>query len=153
MLRRASQADVEAVTACVTAAYEPYVERIGQVPGPLLDDYAVLLKNHRAWVLEEAGAVLGLVILMEKESHALLDNVAVHPDAQGRGLGKRLINLAEQQAWALGYSEIQLYTHEKMLENRALYKKLGYEVFDHRLERGLRRVYMKKYLSPENTIE
>jgi len=146
LLRRATPTDADAVTACALAAYEPHIERIGQTPGPLLDDYAAILRDHHAWVFEDANRVIGLLVLMEKEGHILLDNVAVHPAYQGRGLGNQLMALAERETKRLGYSEIQLYTHEKMLENKALYRNLGYAEFARREERGLKRVYMRKRL-------
>lgn len=148
-LRRATGADAAAVSACVRVAYTPYIKRIGQTPGPLCDDYTVLLKNHQVWVLESTGEIIGLLVLIDKETHLLLDNVAVRPEQQGKGFGKRLLQFAESEAFRRGYTELQLYTHEKMLENRALYERLGYETFARRKERGLKRVYMRKQLGAE----
>jgi ribosomal protein S18 acetylase RimI-like enzyme len=76
----------------------------------------------------------------------LLDNVAVSPDAQGLGLGRRMLQFAERAAMALGYQSVKLYTNEAMTENIGLYSRLGY-VETHRVEeKGLRRVYMSKLL-------
>lgn len=99
------------------------------------------------WVLETDQVLIGFVILIAKEDHALLDNVAVYPEHHGKGWGRRLITLAESEARRLGYSEMQLYTHEGMRQNRDLYKRLGYEEFAKRFERGLPRVYMRKPLN------
>ena len=145
-LRRAVPADADAVTECAKAAYEPYVAALGARPGPLLDDYAELIRRHRVWVLETEQTLVGFVILIEKKEHALLDNVAVYPEHHGKGWGRRLIALAETEARRSGYGEIQLYTHEGMQQNRDLYKRLGYEEFAERFERGLPRVYMRKPL-------
>lgn len=103
-----------------------------------------MLGAHHVWVYENNKKIVGLLILIEKETHILLDNVAVHPSFQGQGLGKKLMNLAETESKKLGFNEIQLYTHENMFANQTIYKKLGYEEFDRRSERGLNRVYMKK---------
>lgn len=147
MIRRARASDLAGIQACIEAAYGHYVEVIGEKPGPLLDDYKAMLETHHVWVYEKDEHILGLLILIEKETHILLDNAAVHPDVQGRGVGKKLVQLAELESKKLGYDEIQLYTHEKMLGNQAMYKKLGYEEFDRRVERKLNRVYLKKRLT------
>ena len=78
----------------------------------------------------------------------LLDNVAVRPTYQGQGIGGILIDFAEDEATRRGYQSIQLYTHELMVENQAIYGKRGYEIFDRRVELGLRRAYMQKALLP-----
>lgn len=77
----------------------------------------------------------------------LLDIVAVHPRFHGRGIGRRLLEFAESEARRAGHSDIYLYTHEKMTENRALYSKIGYVEYDRRIEMGYSRVYMRKRLS------
>lgn len=112
----------------------------------MLEDYSDVIAWHRVFVAEDRGRIVGLVVLIAEGEHALLDNVAIHPDAQGRGLGRRLIRLAEDEARRLGFSAIELYTHELMTENQALYARLGYREFDRREEKGYRRVYLRKSL-------
>jgi ribosomal protein S18 acetylase RimI-like enzyme len=76
----------------------------------------------------------------------LLDNVAVAPDAQGSGLGRRMLEFAERVAAERGYGAIKLYTNEAMTENIALYRRIGYAETHRIEEKGLRRVYMRKPL-------
>jgi len=72
--------------------------------------------------------------------------VAVDPDRQGRGYGGRLMDLAEAEARRRGYGALDLYTHERMTENIALYGARGYEETGRRRVRGYDRVYMRKTL-------
>lgn len=146
-IRRAVTADAEAVTGCVAAAYRHYIPRIGKPPGPMLADYAAVIAQHPVWVAEIDGTVAALLVLVQRQSSMLLDNVAVHPAYQGRGLGHQLITLAEDEARRQGHTDIQLYTHEKMTENIAMYRKLGYREVERRIEAGYRRVYLSKQLS------
>jgi ribosomal protein S18 acetylase RimI-like enzyme len=146
-IRSARLEDAAAVTACVTAAYSPYVARIGNPPGPMLQDYAELIRQHNVFVLSKGKNIIGVLVLIEKEQALLLDNVAVHPDYQGKGLGRKLIELAESESLRLGFSTIILYTNERMTENIDLYKKLGFMETERRFEQGYRRVYMRKDLS------
>ena len=145
MIRRAQTEDGKAVEDIVQAAYAMYVERIGKPPGPMLDDYGALIAQDAVGVLEDAdGAIAAIIVLLPKPDHLLLDNIAVRPDRQGQGLGRRLIEFAEAEARQLGYRELRLYTHEKMTENIALYRRLGFEETGRGHEAGYDRVFMTK---------
>ena len=144
--RLATAADAAGISECVRAAYSHYVERIGTRPGPMLDDYDQVVRDHRAYVIDDGGDIVGVLVLMEKESGLLLDNVAVLPRRQGEGIGRRLIEHAESEARRLGHAHLDLYTHQQMTENIAIYARIGYEETDRRTERGFPRVYMRKRL-------
>ena len=146
-LRPATPADARAVAACVAAAYQIYVERLGKPPGPMLEDYDDVLRRHRVFVFEGDGTIAAALVLVIEPDRALLDNVAVLPQFQGSGLGRSLIAHAEAEAKRLGYKAIELYTHELMHENIALYRRLGYREFARRTEKGYNRVYMRKPLN------
>jgi ribosomal protein S18 acetylase RimI-like enzyme len=145
-LRPANLEDLHAVETVVQAAYVHYVARIGRKPGPMLDDYADLIGKGLVHVVEHDSLVKGVLVLIPGERSMLLDNIAVSPDAQGHGLGRRMLEFAERTAVASGYHSITLYTNEAMTENIGLYSRIGY-VETHRVEeKGLRRVYMEKPL-------
>ncbi len=145
MIRTARATDRAAVEAVVDTAYSHYVERIGKPPGPMLDDYAALIDAGAVSVLEDADRVIAAVIvLIPKDGHLLLDNVAVRPDRQGKGFGRALIAFAETEARRLGFAELRLYTHEKMTENIAIYTRLGFEENGRGREAGYDRVFMRK---------
>lgn len=146
-LRAAASDDAAAVAACVDAAYRHYIARIGKPPGPMLDDYAEVLRTHRCFVIEDGATIVALAVLVVEPERALLDNVAVLPAWQGRGLGRQLIAHVEDEARRLGFATLELYTHELMTENHALYQRLGYEEFARRTEKGFKRVYMRKNLA------
>jgi ribosomal protein S18 acetylase RimI-like enzyme len=145
-IRAATAADTPAVTECVHAAYQHYIARIGRPPGPMLDDYAQVIAGREVYVAESGGEVVGVLVLGPADEGFLLDNIAVSPAAQGKGLGRRLLDLAEARAKAAGYTSIYLYTHVKMIENQAIYGKRGYVEYDRRTEGGLTRVFMRKKL-------
>ena len=146
MIRAAVAIDAEAVRDVVHAAYRHYIARIGKPPGPMLDDFSKRIADEQAWVLEDDGRIAGILVLEEGPQGLLLDNIAVLPDCQGRGIGRRLIEFAEAAARRRGFSEIHLYTHALMTENIALYRRVGF-VETHRVsEKGYDRVYMTKRL-------
>ena len=53
MIRLACAADVAIVSAIVEEAYAVYLARNGKIPGPMRDDYAVLIAERRVHVLED----------------------------------------------------------------------------------------------------
>jgi len=128
----------------VREAYAPYVPRIGREPAPMTADYADLIGCGEVWVADEAGRVVGVLVLRPGATALLLENVAVVPERQGRGIGRVLIAFAERKARDLGLTEISLYTNERMVENIHLYRKLGYVETDRRVEDGFARVFFRK---------
>ena len=150
MIRRARAEDRAAVEAIVHAAYAIYIDRIGKPPGPMLDDYARLIADGLVSVLEDAHrTIAAIIVLVPHPAHLLLDNIAVRPDRQGQGFGRQLIAFAEAEARRLGFTELRLYTHEKMTENIALYKRLGFVETGRGHQAGYDRVFMTKRLATD----
>ena len=76
-----------------------------------------------------------------------VENVAVDPECQGSGLGRRLMAFAEDRARRDGLPRLELYTNVKMTETIPFYAGLGFEETERRIEDGFRRVYMEKRMS------
>ncbi|MEU1272412.1 GNAT family N-acetyltransferase [Streptomyces sp. NPDC005799] len=143
-IRAAGAADVAAVKAVTDAAYHPYIERIGVVPVPMEADHAANVAAGKVFVTGDP--VLGLVVLEERDDHLFLDSIAVHPDAHGTGVGRRLLGFVEARARALGLPEVRLYTNAMMWENQKIYPKFGYEVVERRVDGPYDRVHYRKRL-------
>ena len=143
-LRRATAADLPAIKAIIDAAYPKYLTRMDKRPAPMFRDYGPSVEDGTTWV---AGSpVTAVLTLYPREDHLLVENIAVHPGAQGRGLGRALMGFAEQEAARRGFTRMALVTHEAMTENQAIYGRLGYTEVDRRAEDGYRRIYMEKPL-------
>jgi N-acetylglutamate synthase-like GNAT family acetyltransferase len=147
-LRRAGLEDVGAITHCVRRAYARYA-RLPRPPKPMLADYATVVSENSTWVLEHDGQCLGVLVLVVKPDHLLLENVAVDPAHQGQGLGRRLLDFAEAEARRLGLAEVRLYTNALMTDNRDLYSRRGYAEYDRRNLDGRDTVFMRKTLMSE----
>ena len=145
-LRTATEADVPRLTELVQAAYGHYVERLGGLPRPMTDDYTEVVRSARVTVAERDGGIVGLVVLRISDEGFLVDNVAVDPSHQGEGVGRALLEHAEDAARGAGFDSIYLYTHERMSENLALYSRIGYVEYDRRLHGEARIVYLRKKL-------
>jgi len=126
------------------AAYQPYIARMGRRPAPMTADYALIAGSGSAWVAEQRGRLVGLLVLEPAADHLLLENVAVDPDVQGNGVGSRLLRLAEEQAEAQGLNEVRLYTNAAMIENLTYYPRHGYRETHRATQDGYRRVFFTK---------
>jgi GNAT superfamily N-acetyltransferase len=147
VLRPATDADVRAITDLVDAAYGPYVDRIGMRPGPLDEDYGEVIGERQVTVAESEGALVGVLVLSTTKDGFLIDNVAVHPAHRGKGVGRALLELAEAEARRAGFDSIYLFTHEGLVESRALYERIGYVEYERRPMEGFSLVFMRKPLA------
>jgi ribosomal protein S18 acetylase RimI-like enzyme len=91
-------------------------------------DYERAVREHRIDLALLDGALAGLIETIEQADHLLIENVAVAPALQGRGVGRRLMAHAERLAGERGHAELRLYTNARFAENIALYRRLGYRV-------------------------
>lgn len=114
----------------------------------MLADYEALIRRGVVYVLADEG-ISGVLVMEQVGEAVFVENVAVLPSNQRSGLGRRLMRFAEEFARERGLSEILLYTNERMTENIAFYKGLGFREVDRRLEDGYRRVYLNKNLSED----
>ena len=144
LIELATQSDVKAVQRCVDEAYEFSVERIGNKPAPMLDDYGHLITQQRVWLAFIDTEMAGLIVLWAKDDHMYVDNIAVTPSMQGNGVGSMLLDHAEALAWEHCLTEIRLYTNETMTENMAYYPRRGF-VETHRAEQnGYNRIFYSR---------
>ena len=145
--RRATAGDAPAVTSVVLAAFEVYVELLGGAqPWPMTLDYAEVIADGQTWLAEDAGEVVGVLVLEDRSDHLLLEVLAVAPGQQGSGVGHRLMVLADEQAVDRGFDEVRLFTNARMTENLVYYPRQGY-VETHRDEvNGFHRVFFAKRL-------
>lgn len=147
-IRPATAADVPALAAVVEAAYGHYVECIGKRPAPMDEDYGEVVRRGHTWVAEESGAVLGVLVLVPRSDHLLIENVAVAPGRWGGGVGRRLLEFAERWAREAGLPELRLYTNALMTENRAYYARRGYRETGREVVDGFDRVWSAKPAHP-----
>ncbi|MEM7471221.1 MAG: GNAT family N-acetyltransferase [Pseudomonadota bacterium] len=145
-IRAAGPEDLTAIRACAEVAYAPYVGRIGRKPAPMVADFDAHIGAGQVHVAVMDANVQGYIVFLMRGDAMRLENVAVLPEAHGRGVGKALIAFCEARARSVGAQRIGLYTNAKMVENLALYPRLGYREVDRRMEEGFDRVFFEKRL-------
>ena len=144
-LRRATADDLPAIRTVIDAAYARYLTRMDKPPAPMSRDYGPSVEAGTTWVT--GSPVTAVLTLYPRDDHLYVENIAVDPSAQGRGLGRALMEFAEHEAARQGLNRMALVTHEVMTENQAIYARLGYVEIERRTEDGYRRIYMEKPLT------
>jgi ribosomal protein S18 acetylase RimI-like enzyme len=144
-LRRGAPGDAAAIRALTRAAYAKWVEPSGREPDPMTADYEAAVRAHRFDLLYVDGALAALIETVDEGDVLLVENVAVAPVHQGRGLGSRLLTLADEIAQSEGKRRVRLYTNKLWAENIRLYERLGYRIDrEEPVAPGLVRVHMSK---------
>ena len=150
MIRLAGPDEADAIRALSAEAYLPaYLPLYGRPPMPAREDYGPRIARGEVWVAEIDARLAAVLVLERLKDHLLLYSIAIRPAFQGRGLAAKLLAFADDQARKSGFSEIRLYTNEKMLRNQAIYARAGYREIGRRLhpnQSGLMLVDMAKTL-------
>ena len=146
-LRRANSQDALALALCVDAAYRHHLSQKGKLASTLEAYYTQLIALYQVWVAVDKEEIIGGMVLVPKEYHMLLANIVVRPEHQGKGVGRALLELADDEALSQGYPEIHLYTDKAMTENIDMYRRSGWTEIQSGGQRG-RRIFMRKCLQP-----
>ena len=127
-VRRARAADLPAVARLVNRAYAvegSFVDGDRTAAGEL----EALAGRGHFLVLDKADGELAAGILVTVDGpHASFDLLAVAPELQGLGLGRRLVALAEALAAAVGCREVSLTMVNLREELGPWYRSQGYRV-------------------------
>jgi GNAT superfamily N-acetyltransferase len=147
-LRRATAADVADIRDLTRSAYAKWVPLIGREPLPMTADYDRAVAQHIIDLWEDGGQLLALIEAVPAADHLLIENIAVRPDQQGKGLGGKLLQHAERLARDLGIDEVRLYTNAAFASNLAFYARRGYQEYRRgSLLPGSITVFMQKRLN------
>ncbi len=128
-LRRATAADAANVRALTRTAYAKWVPLIGREPIPKTADYDRAIADHIIDLWEEDGQLLALIEVVRGSDHLSIENIAVRPDQQGKGLGSKLLDHAESLALSMGLNEIRRYTNAAFASNLSFYSRRGYQEY------------------------
>jgi GNAT superfamily N-acetyltransferase len=143
--RLGAAADATAIADLTKAAYAKWVPLIGREPLPMQADYAEAVNAHRFDLLFEGAELMALIETTPQDDLLLIVNVAVRPDRQGRGFGRRLLSKAEDLALGEGLAGTRLYTNKLMAGNVRLYQRLGYVIEREEALNGGTTVHMVKH--------
>ncbi|KAJ5166747.1 acetyltransferase [Penicillium canariense] len=148
-ITKATAEDVPIIQSMVEAAYSKYIERIGKRPAPMDEDYYQIIHTQNVLVLKDKNnLVVGSIVLeFDPASNSMkVNNLVVHPSAQGHGYGRVMMNCAEDVARSQNCVAVTLYTNVKMYENLGVYLKMGFSETERKNQDGFDRVFFRKDL-------
>ncbi|MFQ5834073.1 MAG: arsenic resistance N-acetyltransferase ArsN2 [Candidatus Thorarchaeota archaeon] len=90
---------------------------------PHVDDFLIIRSPH---VVAGPEILIGCVGLEIYDKYALLRSLAVHPDFQGRGIGKQLVSSIIERARVKGIGQLYLLTDTA----EEFFRKIGFESVD-----------------------
>lgn len=145
--RPAEPTDAAEIRDIVRAAYGKWVPVIGREPLPMRADYEKAVAEHPFELAIADGRIVGVIETMLADDHLWIENVCVAPQAQGRGIGRLLLERAERKALEAGRPELRLLTNGAFEANVLLYKRHGYTIDREEPFMGGMTVYMGKRLT------
>ena len=152
-IRPATPADAPAIAAVVDRAYERYLPRMDTKPRPMLADYDSVVADGVVTVFVADGRVCGVLVAWVDGDSFYVDNLAVDPDLHGTGIGRALLDTADELGRLAGCRRLSLYTNAAMTENLEYYPRHGFTELDRRIDKGYNRVFFERELVDGSAIE
>ena len=104
-----------------------------------LDELAAYRQDGRSFVAELDSAIVGYIVIDIVGEAAHVEQVSVVPEAQGRGVGRALVDQATAFAIEHGFAALTLTTFRDVTWNAPLYAHLGFRpLAEHELSSELR---------------
>jgi ribosomal protein S18 acetylase RimI-like enzyme len=119
-IRAMTEADLPSVTAVDGAAFDPLWHNSRETLR------RALAQSLFATVAESAEGVLGYQMTTGSGARAHLARLAVHPSAQGRGVGRALLGELFGRLGQNGYPRLSVNTQSDNLTSLALYQRMGF---------------------------
>jgi GNAT superfamily N-acetyltransferase len=120
-------ADTHALVALINVAFRP--EQVA-IEGDRIDPEKLqpFFGIGKFLVLEDGEGLAGCVYAEVRRARGYIGLLALRPNLQGRGLGRRLMSLAEEYLAAAGCEAADLRTISARTDLLPVYKHLGYEL-------------------------
>lgn len=108
---------------------------------PSLEAFQMDVERAELFVLEQSAKIIGTVVistLMDKEYRPVqwltpdgvsiyIHRLSVHPEFQGKGHARQLMDFAENRARKKGYRSVRLDTFSQNKSNQRFYERRGYQ--------------------------
>jgi GNAT superfamily N-acetyltransferase len=133
-VRCATRADLDHLAPIEVAGDRQFVALLGPTGwGP--PPSGALRYGTPGWLLVAGDPPVGFAHVLElagegPATHAHLEQLAVHPDAQRRGTGTALVRAAMERAREAGHDRLTLCTFARVPWNAPFYRRLGFAVVD-----------------------
>ena len=96
---------------------------------------ALDVKREAVYVLRQANFIIGFIILHFVADQCEILNLAIHPDYQGQGFGKQLLQAAIQNIQQRNCHQVFLEVRKSAIKVQCLYQRFGFVAM------GMRKAY------------
>ena len=131
-VRPARARDLPLLAAIEDSGLAMFEAVLGDLSGDALASPAVsghVRAAEPGFILVAGDPVVGFAHVVDLESHAHLDQISVHPDHAGRGVGTALLEGAAQRATLKGHGSLTLTTYADIAWNAPFYARHGFAEF------------------------
>ena len=122
-------ADWQSLLSLLQSAFEYQHARINP-PSSLnrltLDNIAEKSVSEILLLAYRGQELVGCVFLREQPHALYVGKLAVLPDAQGQGVGKKLLEFTQKIARQLALSQLELQVRIELIENQAVFSAMGF---------------------------
>ncbi|MEO7659423.1 MAG: GNAT family N-acetyltransferase [Pyrinomonadaceae bacterium] len=131
-IRLARSDEAETVSRLLREAFGPY--RSGytvdafEYTTPTAETIESRFAEGPIWLAVDGEEVIGTVSVMSDDGRLYIRSMAVTPTAQGRGVGRQLLETLESYAREKGFKKLYLYTTFVLPVARPMYEKNGFYV-------------------------
>lgn len=140
-VRRMREGDLPAVRAIEALSFSnPWSDNTfrGEIQNTSISSPMVVVRKHADPAVAEEGEVVAYIVYWQIRDDVQINNVAVHPDHRGLGLGEAMMRYAIARVRAAGAGFVTLEVRQSNTAAVTLYKKLGFEIL------GARKHYYTK---------
>ena len=95
---------------------------------PAAEDIRASIQASHVWVAGTGTEIAGCIIVQVIDDEAHIEQVSTAPAYAGQGIGRRLMEHAEDWARRSGYRRITLTTFTNVAWNGPYYRRLGYRI-------------------------
>ncbi|KQU93812.1 acetyltransferase [Mesorhizobium sp. Root695] len=96
-------------------------------------------RRETGFVALRDDRIVGCIFALEREAELYVGKLAVAPDCQGHGIGRRLMQAVEDLARSRGKAAIELQTRIELTANHAAFARFGF----HETERTAHEGYVR----------
>lgn len=152
-IRRACAADCSAISIVLHEAFSPLRARYTDEAYAItvLNEEKVLerMKAGITWLAEEEGLPLGTGTINYTDEGHYITGMAVLPSAQGKKIGRKLLEIIEENARQEGEKRLHLLTTPFLHRAITLYEHNGYK----RMENGITELKGQKVIQFEKYLK
>lgn len=131
-IRLAAPGDEDTIASLIFEAFRPYRDEYTpdafEYTAASADRIRERFPEGPIWLAYVADEAVGTVSGLPEPERFYIRSMAVKPDAQGGGVGQRLLEALEAHARKTGYERLYLYTTFVLPGARRLYEKNGFTV-------------------------